>query len=109
MNNKPNRNQNPPAGGPKPNRAPFQPVAGGRSVSRGAAIRAQKRSQEDAHRIASQYLDASNKPQPKQEERRANFIDDQPRLRIIGLGGMDGAGSKNMLVVEYMNDAVIMD
>lgn len=94
---------------PKNNAQSAQPVAVGRSVSRGAAIRAQKRSQEDAHRIANQYLDASNKPQPKQEERRANFIDDQPRLRIIGLGGMDGGGSKNMIVVEYMNDAVIMD
>src|ERR1019366_10567893 len=30
-------------------------------------------------------------------------------LKIIGLGGMDGAGSKNMLLVEYMNDEVILD
>lgn len=84
-----------------------QPVAAVRSVSRGAAIRAQKRSQEDAHRIANQYLDASNKPQT--QARKANFIDEQPRLRIIGLGGMDGGGSKNMVLVEYMNDAVIID
>jgi ribonuclease J len=69
-------------------------------------MRAQRRTQEDAHRIANQYLDAGSKNQP---ERRANFIDDQPRLKIIGLGGMDGGGSKNMLVVEYMNDAIIMD
>lgn len=79
----------------------------GRSVSRGAAIRAQKRSQEDAQRIANQYVTAAAvKPDPKT---RANFIDDSPRLKIIGLGGMDGGGSKNMLVVEYMNDAVVMD
>src|SRR5579883_3414854 len=84
-----------------------QPVAAVRSVSRGAAIRAQKRSQEDAHRIANQYLDASNKPQT--QARKANFIDEQPRLRIIGLGGMDGGGSKNMILAEYMNDAVIID
>jgi ribonuclease J len=43
------------------------------------------------------------------EKRRANFIDDSPRLRIIGLGGMDGGGSKNTILVEYQNDAVIMD
>jgi ribonuclease J len=36
-------------------------------------------------------------------------IDDSPRLKIIGLGGMDGGGSKNMILVEYMNDAVILD
>lgn len=84
-----------------------QPVAVGRSISRGAAIRAQKRTHEDAQRIASQYLDASTKQIKPQQ--RANFIDDQPRLKIIGLGGMDGGGSKNMILIEYQNDAVIMD
>ncbi len=84
-----------------------QPVSVGRNVSRGAAIRAQKRSQEDAHRIASQYLDASAKQ--TKPSKRANVIDDRPRLNIIALGGMDGGGSKNMLLVEYQNDAVVMD
>lgn len=88
----------------KPRQTQAKPASGGRSVSRGAAMRAQKRSQEDAHRIASQYVPATPvKPQ------RANVIDDSPRLKIIGLGGMDGGGSKNMILVEYMNDAVIMD
>ncbi len=73
-------------------------------VSRGAAVRAQKRSQMDAQRVANQYMPAAN-----DEKRRANFIDDSPRLKIIGLGGMDGGGSKNMMLVEYVNDAVILD
>jgi ribonuclease J len=77
------------------------------SVSRGAAVRAQKRSQADAQRIANQYQSAA--PTPQNEQRRANVIDDSPRLKIIGLGGMDGGGSKNMILVEYLNDAVIMD
>src|SRR5690242_9493263 len=72
-------------------------------VSRGAAVRAMKRSQMDAQRIANQYTAA----QPVKG--RANVIDDSPRLRLIGLGGMDGGGSKNTILVEYMNDAVIMD
>jgi ribonuclease J len=72
-------------------------------VSRGAAVRAQKRSQMDAQRIANQFTPA----QPVKG--RANVIDDSPRLKIIGLGGMDGGGSKNTILVEYMNDAVIMD
>jgi ribonuclease J len=80
----------------------------GRSVSRGAAIRAQKRSMEDANRIASQYLDASAR-QDNQPKRRANFIDDSPRLKVIGLGGMDGGGSKNMVVIEYQNTAIVID
>lgn len=78
----------------------------GRNVSRGAAIRAQKRTLADANRIANQYLDASSKTE---QPRRANVIDDSPRLRIIGLGGMDGGGSKNMMVIEYANDALVID
>lgn len=90
----------------------------GRSSSRGAAIRAQRRASDDAHRIASQYLTAENNPtfngqkqknQPSPAKPRANFIDDSPRLKFVGLGGMDGGGSKNTLLVEYKNDAVIMD
>lgn len=79
------------------------------SVSRGAAVRAQKRSQADAQRIANQYQSAMPGQAPGNEQRRANSIDDSPRLKIIGLGGMDGGGSKNMILVEYQNDAVIMD
>lgn len=74
-------------------------------ASRGAAIRAQRRNQDDATRIASQYLDAN----AKTDEKRANFIDNSPRLKVIGLGGMDGGGSKNTILVEYLNDAVIID
>lgn len=108
MNNKPNRNgPKPPRQFNKPNNGQNNGPAPVRSVSRGQAIRALKRTQDDAHRIASQYSAApqSNPDQP----RRANFIDDSPRLKIIGLGGMDGGGSKNMILVEYMNDAVVMD
>lgn len=103
-NNKPNNNQG--------KRPPRQKSGGGssplgRGASRGAAIRAQKRTHDDAQRVISQYLD---QPSASTEARpRANFIDDSPRLKIIGLGGMDGGGSKNMILVEYMNDAVIID
>jgi ribonuclease J len=79
-----------------------------RPISRGEAIRAQKRNADDAHRIASQYLDADGTTQT-QSNVRANFIDDSPRLKIIGLGGMDGGGSKNTILVEYKNDVIIMD
>ncbi len=74
------------------------------TVSRGAAVRAQKRTQMDAQRVANQWM-----PAQVDETRRANFIDDSPRLKIIGLGGMDGGGSKNMMLVEYVNDAVVID
>lgn len=98
---------------PKGPRPPRQSNNGGNGsngnprASRGAAIRAQKRAHDDAQKLVSQYLE-----QPDAsliQKQRANFIDETPRLKIIGLGGMDGAGSKNMIVVEYQNDAVIMD
>lgn len=76
-----------------------------RSVSRGEAIRAQKRSVEDANRLVSQYLTPTN----DENSKRANFIDNSPRLKVIGLGGMDGGGSKNMILLEYANDAVVVD
>ena len=82
----------------------------GRSISRGEALRAQKRTVADANRIANQYLDASAAIQnTEQKPRRANVIDDSPRLKVIGLGGMDGGGSKNMIVIEYKNDAIVID
>lgn len=74
------------------------------SVSRGQAVRALKRTQMDAQRIANQYQAAGAKKQ-----KRANTIDDTPMVKFIGLGGMDGGGSKNTLVLEYQNDAIIMD
>ncbi len=76
-----------------------------RSASRGEAIRAQKRSIDDANRIVSQY----KLPEGDVNGKRANVIDDSPRLKIIGLGGMDGGGSKNMMLIEYANEAIVID
>lgn len=99
---RPQRNQ----GSRNPNPKPAG-IAANRTVSRGRALRAQKQAVQDANRVASQYLDASSKT--AEPPRRANVIDDSPRLKIIGLGGMDGGGSKNMMVIEYQNDAIVID
>lgn len=79
-----------------------------RAVSRGRALRAQKQAVSDANRIANQYLDAATKA-PTEKPKRANVIDDSPSLKITGLGGMDGGGSKNLIVIEYQNDAIVID
>ncbi len=76
----------------------------GMSSSKGDAVRAQRRTQADAQRIVNQYQTAN-----PVMTKRANSIDDQPLLKIVGLGGMDGGGSKNMILVEYENDAVVLD
>jgi len=100
----------------KPTNKPASPglVGSTLTTSRGQAVRAQRRSQQDAQRIANQYVAATDKPKPEgaptaKPRGRANVIDDSPRLKIIGLGGMDGGGSKNTILVEYGDDAVILD
>ncbi len=75
-----------------------------RGASRGAAIRAQRRNQDDAQRIINQYASSNN-----EDKGRANVIDDSPTLKLIALGGMDAGGSKNMIVLEYLNDAIVID
>jgi len=71
-------------------------------------MRAQKRTVDDATRAINSVL-AAPKPLEQGDRPRANFIDDRPVLKVIGLGGMDGGGSKNMMLVEYMNDVIIID
>lgn len=108
--NRPRQNNNQRRGtnnqGQKPQQQKQQPQSN-MSTSRGQAVRAQKRSQMDAQRIVAQYATAN--ATSVRGERRANSIDDTPRLRVISLGGQDGGGSKNMILIEYMNDAVVMD
>lgn len=117
-NNKP-KNQLRPGGpqrGPKPGnprggrgQGPKPPQNNGpsRGASRGQAFRAQKRNMDDARRLVDQHSTAQEMGAPT--KRRANVIDDKPVLKIIGLGGMDDGGSKNMIVIEYMNDAIVVD
>jgi ribonuclease J len=85
-----------------------KPMNNGRNVSRGAAMRAQQRNHGEAQRVIDSY-DIADNNNTNDKQKRANKIDDSPRLKIIGLGGMDAAGSKNMILVEYLNDAVILD
>ena len=83
-----------------------QQGGGGRGASRGAAIRAQKRTQEDAQRIAGQYVSAAANPITG---RANNIVDSFNKLKVTFLGGMDDVGEKNMTVLEYQNDAIIID
>lgn len=108
-------NQNPRSNGPKPGPksaskkpAPKKSGAnGGRSVSRGAAIRAQKRSLEDAQKMLDQYTSAAQKNERKP---RANqIVEDFDKLKITFLGGLEDVGEKNMTIIEYQNDAIVLD
>jgi ribonuclease J len=78
----------------------------GSSANRGAAVRAQRRSAEMAQKAVSDYMDANG----NKLEKRANVIkDDFKKVKITFLGGLDDVGEKNTMVIEYQNDAIILD
>ncbi|HEY1835883.1 MAG TPA: ribonuclease J [Candidatus Saccharimonadales bacterium] len=98
--NGPRRSNGQPNGQPKPQ---------GLNTSLGQAVRAQKRSQMDAQKFVSQYAAAPTGSADPQQ-RRANVItDDFQKLKITFLGGQAGIGEKNMQVIEWHNDAIILD
>lgn len=104
--NRAGRPQNSGRGGQKPaaKRDP-NALGGNLSVSRGQAIRAQKRSQMDAQKIASAYQTADTV-----RPTRANVIKDVgERLKITFLGGQEAIGEKNMQVLEIGDDALVLD
>jgi ribonuclease J len=107
-NHPPRNNKNTKTGGERKASTPQMTGGNSLSTSRGQAVRAQRRSQADAQRVANQYVSADS-AEIANRLTRANVIDDRPVLKIIGLGGMDSGGSKNMILVEYMNDAIILD
>jgi len=81
-------------------------VSNARNSSRGEAIRAQKRSLEMAQKVVNEYQNAEG----KQLERKANVIvDDFNKLKISFLGGLEDVGEKNTAIIEYQNDAIILD
>jgi len=75
------------------------------SVSRGTAVRVQKRNQMDAQKLVNQYASAAM----KQERANAVALDDTDKLRITFLGGQEAIGEKNMQVIEWGDDALILD
>ena len=78
-------------------------------VSRGQAMRAQKRNQEDAHKLMNQYAPASQNAEGQPRRANQTSTDDLDKLKITFLGGQDGIGEKNMQVLEWQNDAIILD
>lgn len=80
-----------------------------RPAGRGAAIRAQKRSIEDANKLLDRYAAAIQEIQQKKPRANKLDIDETDKLKITFLGGQDGIGEKNMQVIEWKNDAVILD
>lgn len=75
--------------------------------TRGAAIRAQKRNQDDAQKVVNQYTNSLITPKIKG---RANSITDvSNKLKLTFLGGLDDVGEKNMAIIEHGDEAIILD
>ena len=73
--------------------------------TRGAAIRAQRRLQDDANKVLRAYSDAS-----QNTSGRANIITDvDQKLKLTFLGGLADVGEKNMAIFEYGDEAIILD
>jgi len=110
-NNKPRNNNKPRPNNQRRDNQPQQApnsAGGNKKSSRGAAIRAQKRVTEDAHKMLVPYANASENNQ--KQERRANAITDSfDKLKISFLGGQEEIGEKNMQIIEWQNDAIIVD
>lgn len=75
-------------------------------TNRGEALAANRRNVETATKIMDIH-----KITEVTDERRANYvpISDQQTLRVTMLGGQDGIGEKNMQIIEYGNDALVVD
>lgn len=82
-----------------------KPKAASRA-SRGQALRAGRMNADTVNKVINSIV--TDVSQVKVTA-RANKIDDSPRLRVIGIGGMSGGGAKNMMVLEYQDDAIVID
>ncbi len=81
-------------------------TAQARNASRGEAIRASRRNHDDANKAIGRW-NIFEKHHEKSSE--INPLRQKDRLRITFLGGLEGIGEKNMLVMEYDQDAIIVD
>lgn len=73
--------------------------------TRGAAIRAQRRNQDDANKAIGQYADASQKTHGQ----AYTIANETEKLKVTFLGGLEDVGEKNMAIIEYADQAIILD
>ncbi len=72
--------------------------------TRGEAMRTLRRNQDDADRIVSNYSSSSSK-----DIKQTTNLDSSDKLRITFLGGLEDVGEKNMAIIEYAGDAIVLD
>ncbi len=85
---------------------PARPQISQMKTNRGEAIRAGRRNFDTADKAVDRWNVFE-----KHHEHQANYIplSAPDKLRITILGGLEGIGEKNMMVLEHGNDAIIVD
>ena len=81
----------------------------GRSMANGRNGQG-SRSQRRTQQMVNQVIDKANlaDSQPKTNKKKPSIFG-ADLLKIVSLGGQDGIGAKNMVIVEHGNDAVVID
>lgn len=82
-----------------------KPKAAARA-SRGQAARASRMNSDTVDKVINSIVTDVNKVKVTA---RANQLETSNAVKVIGIGGMDGGGAKNMMVIEYQNDAIVID
>ena len=93
----------------RPGSQPGRPTSDvGRSMANGRngqGLRTQRRTQQ----MVNQVIDKANLADSQTKTTKKPSIFGADLLKIVSLGGQDGIGAKNMIIVEYGNDAVVID
>ncbi|MEX0749076.1 MAG: ribonuclease J [Candidatus Saccharimonadales bacterium] len=77
-----------------------------------AAEREVRRNQDDAHRNAlfDDVVTDADRARLAMRQKQANQLDEgTPKLKVTPLGGQDEVGNNNMNVIEYGDDAIVVD
>lgn len=86
--------------------APKRPQISPMKTNRGESVRAGRRNFDDADKAVDRW-DVYEK-HPKQEITISKLTSNDV-LRVVPLGGLSGIGEKNMMVIEYADDAIVVD
>ncbi|PSO43213.1 serine hydrolase [Candidatus Saccharibacteria bacterium QS_5_54_17] len=76
------------------------------------ATRQTRRNQDDAQRRAGfdDVVTDADKARMAMKAKQANQLHNgEQKLRVIPIGGQDGVGDKNMAIIEYGDDAIVVD
>ena len=110
----PKPNNNGRRGGRKPynngpqqnNQGPASKPKAASRASRGQAARASRMNSDTVDKVINSIVTDVNRVKVTA---RANKLDTSNAVKVIGIGGMDGGGAKNMMIIEYLNDAIVID